>query len=90
MIEYECVSGVTMCGTCKSIDDEITRYYRLGKHISDPQTLNGIALLIEKLEGQKRHLHLGEYVCAGTKVANYILRAEDVDRDEPNALVDLS
>jgi hypothetical protein len=53
-----------MCGTCKSIDDEITRYRLLGDKITDQQTLNGISLLIEKMEGQKRQLHPGQYVCA--------------------------
>ena len=46
-----------MCEKCKSIDDQIGRYRRLGAQISDAQTLNGIERLIAELEDQKRALH---------------------------------
>ena len=46
-----------MCDKCKPIDDRIARYRRLGAHISDAQTQDGIARLIAELEVQKRDLH---------------------------------
>ena len=49
-----------MCEKCKSIDEQIDRYRALGGRISDPQSLKGIDILIEKMEQQKKALHPGE------------------------------
>ena len=46
-----------MCERCKSIDREIVRYRELAARMTDPQTLKGIDLLIEKMETEKRDLH---------------------------------
>jgi hypothetical protein len=46
-----------MCERCKSIDREIEHYRELATRITDPQSLKGIALLIQKMEAEKRRLH---------------------------------
>jgi hypothetical protein len=49
-----------MCEKCKSIDEEIERYRTLGGRATDPQSLKGIHILIEKMEQQKKDLHPDE------------------------------
>jgi hypothetical protein len=49
-----------MCEKCKSIDEAIARYRALGGRVTDPQSLKGIDILIEKMERQKKELHPDE------------------------------
>jgi hypothetical protein len=47
----------SMCERCKLIDDQIARYQQVRGRITDQQTLDGIANLIQKLEAQKKANH---------------------------------
>ena len=49
--------GHTMCGRCDEIDNQIERYNRIAKMISDEATLDGISTTITGLEAQKLALH---------------------------------
>ena len=49
--------GGDMCNKCKSIDADLDRYRLLKARLTDQQTVEGIAKLIDKLEQQKKALH---------------------------------
>ena len=46
-----------MCSKCEEIDSVIAHYHELKFRVTDEQTLDGIARLIEKLEADKLVLH---------------------------------
>lgn len=46
-----------MCSKCEEIDKVIAHYRDLKTRVTDEQTLDGIARLIEKLEADKLTLH---------------------------------
>jgi hypothetical protein len=46
-----------MCEKCEAIDKRIEHYRELATHVIDQPTLNGISLLIAKLESDKKELH---------------------------------
>jgi hypothetical protein len=46
-----------MCEQCKAIDKRIEHYREIATHVIDQQTLDGISLLIAKLESDKKALH---------------------------------
>jgi hypothetical protein len=46
-----------VCSKCDEIDSVIAHYRDLGSRVTDQQTLDGIARLIEKLEADKVTLH---------------------------------
>ena len=46
-----------MCEKCIELDEKIARYKTLATRITDQLTLDGIALLVEQYEAQKRELH---------------------------------
>jgi hypothetical protein len=46
-----------MCWQCKELDKVIDRYRTLGERTTDKQTLDGIELLIQKAEAEKKLLH---------------------------------
>jgi hypothetical protein len=46
-----------MCEKCAPYDDKIARYQRLSFQINDRQTLDGIAILIERATGAKAVFH---------------------------------
>jgi len=49
-----------MCRKCQEIDRVIAHYRELSSRTTDQATLEGIALLIEKMEAKKRALHSDE------------------------------
>ena len=46
-----------MCHECKVIDKKIGHYREMAKILNDEMTLDGISVLIAKLEASKRALH---------------------------------
>jgi len=46
-----------MCSKCDEIDVKIEHLRTIGRRMTDPQTLDGIAVLIAELEAQKVGLH---------------------------------
>ena len=46
-----------MCEKCEAIDKRIGHYREMGTHLTDTQTLEGIGILIAKLEADKKALH---------------------------------
>jgi hypothetical protein len=46
-----------MCDQCKAIDKRIGRYREIAARVTDTQTLDGIGMLIAKLEADKKALH---------------------------------
>ena len=46
-----------MCSKCNQIDQLMARYRWLRGQINDPQTIEAIERLLEKLEAEKRTLH---------------------------------
>ena len=46
-----------MCEKCEAIDKRIGHYREMGIHLTDTQTLEGIGILIAKLEADKKALH---------------------------------
>ena len=46
-----------MCDECGQIERQIAHYRALASRITDKQTLDGIGLLIAKLESNKLALH---------------------------------
>ncbi len=46
-----------MCSKCDEIDSVIAHYRELELRVTDQQTLDGLARLIEKLEADKVALH---------------------------------
>jgi len=46
-----------MCWKCQEIDNVIARYRMLIARVTDQQTLEGLELLIEKLEAEKKRMH---------------------------------
>ena len=49
-----------MCWKCQEMDRVIVHYRELGSRVTDQATLEGIALLIQKMEAEKRALHPDE------------------------------
>ena len=49
-----------MCRKCQEIDRVIAHYRELGSRTTDQATVEGIAMLIEKMEAEKRALHSDE------------------------------
>jgi hypothetical protein len=49
-----------MCWKCQEMDRVIAHYRELGSRVTDQATLEGIALLIQKMEAEKRALHSAE------------------------------
>jgi len=49
-----------MCRKCQEIDRVIAHYRELSSRTTDQATLEGIALLIGKMEAKKRALHSDE------------------------------
>ena len=52
----DALSGV-MCEQCKAIDKRIEHYREMPTHVIDQPMLDGISLLIVKLESDKKALH---------------------------------
>ena len=46
-----------MCEKCAQLNEKIVHCKALSQHITDQLTLDGIAILIEQYEAQKRELH---------------------------------
>ena len=46
-----------MCEKCAEFDKRIARYRELSMRTTDQPTLDGITLLIEQYEAQKKELH---------------------------------
>jgi hypothetical protein len=46
-----------MCAKCIELDEKIAHHKALAIRITDQLTLDGIALLVEQYEAQKRELH---------------------------------
>jgi hypothetical protein len=46
-----------VCAKCEEIDDVIAHYRELEMRVTDEQTLEGLAKLIERLEAEKAALH---------------------------------
>jgi hypothetical protein len=46
-----------MCEKCRELDDRIEHYRVLLTRGTDPQTVEGIAALIERLQQEKADLH---------------------------------
>jgi hypothetical protein len=46
-----------MCSQCIEIDKRIEHYRTMAARVTDQRTLDGIGLLIERLETQKKALH---------------------------------
>ena len=46
-----------MCDKCVELDGKIEHYQHLARNVSDQKTLDGIALLIDKYETDKKALH---------------------------------
>jgi len=46
-----------MCSQCEEIDVKIRHLRDVSSRVLDPQTLDGIASLIDELEAQKAALH---------------------------------
>jgi len=46
-----------MCQQCKAIDKRIEHYREMATHVIDQSMLDGIRLLIAKLESDKKALH---------------------------------
>ena len=49
--------GGKMCEKCVKIDKRIAHYREMATHLLDKPTLDGISLLIAKLESDKAALH---------------------------------
>jgi hypothetical protein len=50
-------TGNVMCEKCETIDKRIGHYREMATHLTDTQTLDGIGILIAKLEADKKALH---------------------------------
>lgn len=46
-----------MCEKCEEIDQKLTRYRFMSRWVTDPKTLEALAVLIAKYEVEKRALH---------------------------------
>lgn len=46
-----------MCEKCKELDDKIAHYSRMAGHITDQQTLDGIAAMIKQMTAEKAAMH---------------------------------
>jgi hypothetical protein len=46
-----------MCQRCVELEEKIERYRALARRVTDKATLEGIAMLIEKMEANKAALH---------------------------------
>jgi len=54
-----------MCEKCAQLDEKVLRCNALSKQITDPLTLNGIAILVGQYEAQRRALHpIVSFPCA--------------------------
>jgi hypothetical protein len=49
-----------MCWKCEEIDKVIAHYRHLRSRVTDQATLEGIGMLIQKMEAEKRALHPAE------------------------------
>ena len=49
-----------MCEKCVELNGKIAHLKMLSAHITDKQTLEGMAILTERYKAQKRELHPGE------------------------------
>ena len=49
-----------MCWQCEEIDKSIEHYREMATRVTDQRTIDGIALLIERLETEKKALHQEE------------------------------
>ena len=50
-------SESAMCDQCKQLDERIAHYQEMALHVLDRHLLDGIDLLIAKLEAEKKALH---------------------------------
>jgi hypothetical protein len=46
-----------MCEKCEAIDKRIGHYREMATRVTDTQTLDGIGILVAKLEADKKALH---------------------------------
>jgi hypothetical protein len=46
-----------VCWKCQELDWVIAHYRELGSRVTDQATLEGISMLIRKMEAEKRALH---------------------------------
>jgi hypothetical protein len=46
-----------MCDQCKQLDGRIAHYQEMALHVLDRHLLDGIDLLVAKLEAEKKALH---------------------------------
>jgi hypothetical protein len=46
-----------MCAKCTELNDQIARYYKLAKQVTDQRTLEGIAGLVKQMTDEKAGLH---------------------------------
>jgi hypothetical protein len=46
-----------MCDKCVELDGKIEHYRSIASKMTDPQTIDGIKALIERMEAQKVDLH---------------------------------
>jgi hypothetical protein len=50
-----------MCEKCEAIDKRIGHYREMAAHLTDALTLEGIGILIAKLEADKKALHTEQH-----------------------------
>jgi hypothetical protein len=50
-------NGESMCVKCNEFDNKIAHYQRIAVHVTDQQTLEGIAGLIKQMTAEKAAIH---------------------------------